>query len=80
MFHPLLGSMSKMKDSEIEEKILELSKKYGIAMRMGQGGIGQQIIVALESYKAELSNRQRAALSSAMTKQNKDLDNLINVD
>ena len=79
MFHPLVPSLKKIKDSELEEKILELSKKYHIAMRLGQGAAASQIVSILDSYKDELSARQRAALE-AMAKKNKDLDDLINVD
>jgi hypothetical protein len=80
MFHPLIGSLRKIKDSEIEERILDLTKKYNIAMRLGQGSIAEQIIVTLNTYREELSARQRASLEATMSKKNKDLDDLINVD
>jgi hypothetical protein len=80
MFHPLLNDVSKIKDPELEAKILDLGKKYHIALRLGQGSVAQQILLALDSYKDEMSKRQRTALDSTMTKKNKDLDNLINVD
>lgn len=80
MYHPLLGDIKKMKDADLEDKILDLSKKYGIAMRLGQGSAGQQIVMILDAYKTELSERQRKSLETALTKKNKDLDNLINVD
>lgn len=80
MFHPLLGDLSKIKDPELETKILDLSKKYHIALRLGQGSAAQQILLALDAYKEEMSKRQRSALDATMTRKNKDLDNLINVD
>jgi len=80
MYHPLVGDLSKIKDAELEEKIQDLSRKYGIAVRLGQGGAGQQIVMVLDAYKTELSNRQRQMLEKTMTKKNKDLDDLINVD
>ena len=80
MYHPLLGDIKKIKDADLEDKILDLSKKYGIAMRLGQGAAGQQIVMILDAYKTELSERQRKSLETALTKKNKDLDNLINVD
>lgn len=80
MFHPLLGDVSKIKDAELELKILDLSKKYHIALRLGQGSAAQQIVLALDAFKEEMSKRQRASLDATMTKKNKDLDNLINVD
>ena len=80
MFHPLLGDLTKLKDTDVESKVLDLSKKYGIAMRLGQGSAAQQICIALDSYRAELMQRQAASIKSTMTKDNKDLDDLINVD
>jgi hypothetical protein len=80
MFHPLLGDLSKLKDTDVEAKVLDLSKKYGIAMRLGQGSAAQQICIALDSYRSELMQRQQASIKSTMTKGNKDLDDLINVD
>jgi hypothetical protein len=79
MYHPLLTDIRKLKDSDLEEKVIDLSKKYGIAMRLGQGAAAQQIIMILDAYKSELSDRQRKSLETA-GKKNKDLDNLINVD
>lgn len=80
MFHPLLGDPTQLKDADLEAKILDLGRKYHIAARMGQGGACQQIIVALETYKNEQSRRNIAAAQNMIKKQNKGLDDLINVD
>lgn len=80
MFNPLLGSLSKIKDADLESKIQELTKKYHIAARMGQGAICGQIIGLLESYKEELQTRQLKASQDLVKKQDKDLDDLINVE
>lgn len=80
MFHPLLENISKIKDQEIETKILDLNRKYQIAARMGQGAVCQQIITILDIYKDELNKRQRQSIQDLVKKQNKDLDDLINVD
>ena len=79
MFHPLAENPTKLKDQELEDKILDLTKKYQIAMRMGHGGIGNQIVIALEMYREELNRRRDEAIKSTFKKQNKDLDDLINV-
>ena len=79
MFHPLLGDLSKIKDTELENRILDITKKYHIAIRLGQGGVAQQIITVLEVYRIEQSKRQQLSMQSTMKKQNKDLDDLINV-
>jgi hypothetical protein len=80
MYHPLLDDPSKLKDQDLENKILDLSRKYGIAARMGSGGVANQIIVALDMYRSEQSRRQIEQSRNTMTKQNKGLDDLINVD
>ena len=81
MFNPLLGDVSKLKDLELEKKILDLSQKYNLALRLGQGGLAHQIAVALEQYKYEYQERQRAAMKKLDEKQKEQgLDDLINVD
>jgi hypothetical protein len=80
MFHPLLDNPAKIKDQELENKILDLTKKYHTAAGMGQGTICQQILLILEVFKEEQRKRQQAAMQDGMKKQNKDLDDLINVD
>lgn len=79
MFHPLAEDPSKLKEKDLDEKVLDLTKKYHIALRLGHGGIANQIAIALEMYKIELHKRQQTAMQSTMKKQNKDLDDLINV-
>lgn len=79
MFHPLLEDPKKMKDQELENKILDLSRKYHIAARFGQGSVCTQIITILDVLKEELNKRQRQSLESA-NKNNKGLDDLINVE
>ena len=80
MFNPLVGDPTKLKDQDLETKILDLSKKYSIAANMGHGMVCSQIITLLDMYKMELSRRQQESMKSAMKKQNRDLDDLINVD
>lgn len=80
MFHPLLEDPSKLKDQDLENKILDLSRKYGIAASMGMGNVCQQIITALDTYKIEQNRRQQASMQTIVKKQqNRDLDDLINV-
>jgi hypothetical protein len=81
MFHPLLADPRKIKDQDLENKILDLSKKYHIAARSGQGSVANQILVALETYKEEQRRRQHIASQTVIKDQNnKGLDDLINVD
>lgn len=79
MFHPLLENPQNLKDAELENKITDLSRKYHIAASMGQGSVCQQIVTALEMYKIEMNRRQQESMKSIIKKQDKGLDDLINV-
>ena len=81
MFNPLVENTSKLKDQDLEKKILDLSQKYGAAMRLGYGGVAHQIAVTLEQYKYEYQLRQAAAMKKLDEKQKEQgIDDLINVD
>jgi hypothetical protein len=81
MFNPLLEDVTKIKDLDLEKKILDLSHKYNLALRLGQGGLAHQIVVTLEQYRYEYQERQRAAMKKLDEKQKEQgLDDLINVD
>ena len=79
MFNPLLEDLTRLKDTEIDSRINDLNKKYSIAMRMGNGSVGMQIAVVLDQLREETLRRQAEASKKLMSKQNKDLDGLINV-
>lgn len=81
MFHPLLENVSKLKDQELENKIMDLTNKYHIAMRLGQGGVAQQIVITLEAYRVEQQTRQAESIREMDKRQKKQgLSDLINVD
>jgi len=72
--HPLVGSLSELKTSELEGKITDLTKKYFMT---GNMDARQQISMVLESYKSELNRRHEDALKKIMS--DKSLDNLVKV-
>ena len=74
--HPLIGDLSKLKENELENKIQELSRRYFQAHSLE---IQQQIIMILESYKAELCARRAKMWQEQYQKRDTDLDSLINV-
>lgn len=78
MFNPLLSDTSNLKDSELEQRILDLGKKYSIAARFGQGKVCDQIMVILDQLKLEQEKRRIASLKGAH-EQGKNLDDLINI-
>lgn len=78
MFNPLVDSFSELKDVEIENKIVELQRKYFQAGANPQ--LQQQVQAILEMYKLEMQERR----SKSLQKQKQDdgensLDNLINI-
>lgn len=75
--HPLVGDLSQLKDGELENKINELSKKYFSTPNVD---VRAQIVLVLDTYKEELSNRRRAEYEKMMQSRDKNLDKLINVD
>lgn len=74
--NPLVDDMSSLKDSEIESKIQDLSKKYWAT---NNPNLRFQIAQFLEIYKEELGTRRAKAWEQQYQKRNKDLDNLIQV-
>lgn len=76
MFNPLVNDLSGLKDQELEEKILDLSKRYHTAMRLGKAELLTQIQTILIMYKEERSRRYGVK----KTQIDDDLDQLINVD
>jgi len=77
MFHPLESDLRKLKDSELEEKVQELTKKYYSACRLGYSDLLTQLSTFLTIYKEEMSRRNRENFKNS---DNGDLDQLINVD
>jgi hypothetical protein len=76
MFHPLETDLSTLKDQELEDKILELNKKYFAAYRLGKPELLTQITTFITIYKDEMSKRTMKRLNGAT---DDDLDHLINV-
>jgi len=74
--HPLVGNLSTVKDTELENKINELTRKYFMAR---DSNVQQQIAMVLDTYKAELDERRRREYEKMMSNRDKGLDKLINV-
>jgi hypothetical protein len=77
MFHPLEGDLSGLKDTEIEQKLIELNKKYYAAARMGSRDLLTQLSTFVNIYRNELSRRYMTRNKGDL---DRDLDQLINVD
>ena len=79
MFNPLIN-FTQYTDTQLEEKITELQKKY---FQTQNPQLQQQIVVSLENFKTELETRQAIARQKQreQTESNddSDLDSLINI-
>jgi hypothetical protein len=80
MFHPFENDLTQLKDSEIEDKILELNKKYYQAYRLGKPELLTQLTTFVTIYKQEMSRRYIEKTKSSRGQMDDDLDQLINVD
>lgn len=76
MFNPLAEDLSKLKETEVENKIQELSRKY---FQSTNPAVQHQITVFLDMYRAELASRRAKMWQEQYQKRDTDLDSLINV-
>jgi len=79
MYNPLLEDLTKLKDADLESKIIDLSRKYSLAARFGYNDVVPQIVVILSAYRDEMNRRQAETLKKASKNSNRDLDGLIKV-
>jgi hypothetical protein len=78
MFHPFQDDPKELNDTQLQERISELSKKYTQAARLGKGELLTQLQTFVTIYRDEI--RRRAMQPIKTNDQDKDLDQLINVD
>jgi hypothetical protein len=76
MFNPLVDSFDQLTDTQIDERIQELGRKYWMTRNPDVQG---QIAVVLEMFKQEAASRRAKAFQKMQENGDNDLDNLINV-
>jgi hypothetical protein len=76
MLHPLIGDLTEFKDQDIENKLIELNKKYYTAARLGSQDLLTQLSTFVTIYREELHKRHTQKLKQT----DNDLGQLINVD
>lgn len=77
MEHPLIGNLDSCTVDELTTKINELNKKLGIAMRMGNADLCNQIRMAIENHQNKLRDKY-----TEMTKKGNngdDFDKIIDI-
>ena len=75
-FNPLVHSFDNLSDIELEEKILELNKKFWMTHNPQ---VKEQITAILDMYKAEMEGRRAKAKKINSQDSDNSLDNLINI-
>ena len=80
MEHPLVGSLDSLTIDELGSKISELNKKLGIAARMGNADLCNQIRMAIENHQVKLREKSEA-LFNAKNKDGKgpNFDEIIDI-
>tara|TARA_E500000178_G_scaffold155745_1_gene155500 strand:+ start:5350 stop:5583 length:234 start_codon:yes stop_codon:yes gene_type:complete len=76
MFNPLVDDFALLSDREVEEKLLDLKKKY---WQTRNPSVQEQIQVILNMYIEEMHVRNAKAMQKQNNDPEKGLDNLINV-
>jgi hypothetical protein len=74
--HPLITDFETLKDNELESRVQSLTSKYYMT---GNPALKQQIAMALDVYRIELSARRARQYQADYQKRDKDLDKLIKV-
>ena len=59
MEHPLIASLEEFTAEQLLEKISELNRKLGIAYRMGNNDLCNQLRMAIESYQTKYQEKLR---------------------
>jgi hypothetical protein len=77
--HPLQSDLSKLSDQELENKIIDLTKRYFQVMRFSPSAVGQ-IVLLLDSYKSERQERELAKAKKSSENGDNELNELIKVD
>jgi hypothetical protein len=59
MEHPLIGSLDAQTADQLQETITQLYKKLGIAARMGNNDLCNQIRMAIENHQVKYQEKLR---------------------
>jgi hypothetical protein len=65
MEHPLIPNLDSLSEQELLDKIGELNRKLGIALRTGNAYLCNQLRMAIESYQTKYQERLRKGPDTA---------------
>ncbi len=75
--HPLFEDTTELSDNDLEEKVIDLTKRY---WQNANPQVQQQITLLIDSYRLELETRRsRQKLVNDATNSQSELDKLIKV-
>jgi len=72
--HPLQEDTSKLSETELTNKIIDLQKKVGVAYSLGNTHLVGQINMMLAAYEEDLQKRCTDKLAEMQKKSKKDDD------
>lgn len=75
--HPLVDNLDNLDDTQLDEKILDLTRKFFTAQRLGKPELLTQLQTLVNMYKEE---RTRRSIERTKKELDGGLDQLINVD
>ena len=76
MFNPLVDNFADLTDTEVEQKIIELGRKYWMTRNPD---VQAQIATILDMYKQEAQTRRAKSYQKIQENDDSDLDSLINI-
>ncbi len=74
--HPMSEDLSKLTESQIEQKLLRLNSIYFMT---DNDAVRQQMILLMDTYKLDLEERRVAAKRKQQEQGKDDLDDLIKI-
>lgn len=78
MFHPLLADISTLRDTDIQQRITDATRKYNIATKLGSMDACSQLAIIIEELQIEL--RERYSKKASAVVNNTQLDKLVKID
>lgn len=79
MEHPLIGNLDSLTIDELSTKISELNKKLGIAMKMGNTDLCNQIRMAIANHQNKYMEKSAALFKKNSTQNGRDFNDIIDI-
>ena len=77
--HPLAPDLSKVTDSELQAKVMDLSRKLSASYRMGNAELIHQVQMLYNECLEEQNTRERKKMEELLKSNNRDFDDIIDV-